>query len=98
MNPHDQTGPTIPQPRPLYYSSKFPSPDFLSARLFATVLFGVCCLVVGFMAGEQRGLKEGQAMHKPCPKTSADFKDMTRKQLARWQQHRENEAKGWIVK
>ena len=41
MNPHDHNAP--------------PRADFMLARLFATLLFGVIMLVIGFLLGEYRG-------------------------------------------
>jgi hypothetical protein len=45
---------------------KYPRADFMLARLVATLLFGACCFVVGYLIAEAR-----MKMDPPCKPVKA---------------------------
>lgn len=54
-------------------------------------------LALAGMTGYQYGYETAKAECKPIH-TEIPLKNMTHKQIIRWQQHRLTEAKGWILK
>lgn len=71
----------------------------IAALGWLIALLAAAC-IGGFALGVAAGYmawKTEPAPVVPCPKQMT-FKDMTNKQIARWQRWRESEAKGWIVK
>lgn len=74
MNPHDRN-------RPIFLRS-YPNITDSSVsviRQMVTAALAIFCFIGGYMMGESRGFKEGQAIEKPCQKPVA-FRDMTPKQ------------------
>jgi len=71
----------------------YPRADFMLARLVATLLFGACCLVAGYLIAEARM----KADPPPCKVT---FKKVeapsTKAQIARFIRQFHNQDAGWI--
>ena len=81
MNPHDKN--YLP-----------PKADYMFARLFATILFGVCMFVVGYMSAEIR-FKANPPVCKPVVKAQAQM-PRTKAEMARFVRQFHNQDAGFI--
>ena len=82
MNPHDQNQPD------------YPRADFMLARLVATLMFGACCLVVGYMIAEARF----KADPPPCKVTfkKVESYPKTKREIAAFIKSHYEQGKGWV--
>jgi len=83
MNPHDRNQP------------HYPRADFMLARLVATLLFGACCLVVGYLIAEAR-MKADPPPCKPVVIYKQAEAPSTKAQITRFVRQFHNQDAGWI--
>jgi len=84
MNPHDKN--YLP-----------PKADYMFARLFATILFGVCMFVIGYLCAEVR-MKNDPPPCKPVviQKQSQSEYPISKAQIAKFVRQFHNQDAGWI--
>ena len=75
---------------------KYPRADFMLARLFATLLFGACCFVVGYLVAEYR-MKVDPPPCKVVEKQVEAY-PKTKKEIAAFIKSHVERTDGWVLK